>query len=70
MGDLKRGVRHWLPSTSWDKTLTSTSRKPAASRWRRASTKRPSKSLLRLLKLGNSQRRKASLEGETECCGC
>ena len=43
--------------------LTSTTRKPAASTWRRASAKRPSRSLLRLLKLENSQRRKASLGG-------
>lgn len=43
--------------------LTSTTRKPAASTWRRASTKRPSRSLLRLVKLGNSHRRKASLGG-------
>lgn len=59
-----------MPLPPVQQTLTSTSRKPAASRWRRASTKRPSKSLLRLLKLGNSQHRKASLQGDRGRCGC
>lgn len=58
-----------MQSPPTQQILTSTSRKPAASRWRRASTKRPSKSLLLLLKLGNSQRRKASLQEEGRC-GC
>lgn len=54
----------WLPPAR--QGLTSTTRKPAASTWRRAITKRPSSSLLRLLKLGNSQRKKATL-GEMGC---
>lgn len=49
--------------TTCTEVLTSTIRKPAASMCRRARTKRPNKSLLRVLKLGNSHRRKASLEG-------
>lgn len=52
-----------LRSPPAQQVLTSTTRKPAARTWRRASTKRPSRSLLRLVKLENSQRRKASLGG-------